>query len=155
MDSILLVFRSCSNFKVRISAANALLYLNDRQILGNHFIRLWISLLDSLSCSEQIDDFSEFQHHENMCRSICNTMCKLITLMTKEDLNQLEEVVMKYYDVCHSSFTKFLKSLLPDRLELVIEASNYVRQFVQSPALLSKEQKSTLELFQNLLVIPN
>ena len=153
MDSILLVFRNCSNFKVRISAANALLYLNHRQILGSHFSRLWLALLDSLATSEQIDDFSEFQHHETMCRSICNTMCKLITLMTKEDLSQLHEVIMKYYDVCSANFSKFLKSLLPEQLELVIEASNYVRLLKQSSGLLSS-QTTTLELFQDLLIIP-
>lgn len=153
MDSILLVFRNCSNFKVRISAANALLYLNHRQILGNHFNRLWIALLDSLATSEQIDDFNEFQHHETMCRSICNTICKLITLLTKEDLGQLNDVIMKYFDVCSANFSKFLKSLLPEQQHLVMEASNYVKLLEQSSGLLSS-QMSTLELFKDLLVIP-
>ena len=97
LDSLLMVFRSCPNFKVRISAANAMLNLNHRELLSNNYIRVWFTLLDSLANSEHIDDFSEFQHHETMCRQICNALCKLMTLMTKDDLSQLQEAVMKYY----------------------------------------------------------
>lgn len=92
-----MVFRSCPNFKVRISAANAVLNLKHRELLSNNYIKIWYTLLDSLANSENIDDFSEFQHHETMCRQICNAMCKLMTLMTKDDLSQLQEAVMKYY----------------------------------------------------------
>ncbi|EFX85475.1 hypothetical protein DAPPUDRAFT_314210 [Daphnia pulex] len=155
LDSLLMVFRSCPNFKVRISAANAMLNLNHRELLSNNYIRIWFTLLDSLANSEHIDDFSEFQHHETMCRQICNALCKLMTLMTKDDLSQLQEAVMKYYDVCSSQFGKFLKSLLPEQLELVIEASSYIRQLGQPIESLTQSQKSAVELFQELLVIPS
>ena len=155
LDSLLTVFRSCPNFKVRISAANAMLNLKQRELLSNYYIRIWFTLLDSLASSEHIDDFSEFQHHETMCRQICNALCKLITLMTKDDLSQLQEPVMKYYDVCSSHFCKFLKSLLPEQLELVMEASDYIRQLGLPTDSLTQSQKSAIELFQELLVIPN
>uniref|UniRef100_A0A0P6FSH6 HEAT repeat-containing protein 6 n=1 Tax=Daphnia magna TaxID=35525 RepID=A0A0P6FSH6_9CRUS len=97
VESLLIVFRSCANFKVRISAANAMLNVKHRELLSHHYIRIWFTLLDSLANSEHIDDFSEFQHHETMCRQICNALCKLMTLITKDDLSQLQEAVMKYY----------------------------------------------------------
>lgn len=74
--------------------------------------------------------------------------------MTKDDLGQLYEALMKYYDVFSSHFGKFLKSLLPDQLELVIEASGYVRQLGLPHGSLTATQKSTLELLQDLLIIP-
>ncbi|KAI9561255.1 hypothetical protein GHT06_012211 [Daphnia sinensis] len=154
IESLLIVFRSCANFKVRISAANAMLNVKHRELLSHHYIRIWFTLLDSLANSEHIDDFSEFQHHETMCRQICNALCKLITLITKDDLSQLQEAVMKYYDVFSAQFSKFLKSLLPEQLELVIEASEYMRQLGQPVGSLTQSQKSAVELFQELLIIP-
>lgn len=152
MDSLLLVFSSCGNFKVRISAANAMLHLNCRQLLSANYTRIWQVLLSCLASCEQIDDFSEFQHHETMCRQICNTLCRMMTLATKEDLSNLHEILIKYYDVCLVHFEKYSKSLLPDQLEMVLEASNYVKQAV-SPSLTSS-QRSALELFNELLRIP-
>uniref|UniRef100_A0A0P5G552 HEAT repeat-containing protein 6 n=4 Tax=Daphnia magna TaxID=35525 RepID=A0A0P5G552_9CRUS len=154
VESLLIVFRSCANFKVRISAANAMLNVKHRELLSHHYIRIWFTLLDSLANSEHIDDFSEFQHHETMCRQICNALCKLMTLITKDDLSQLQEAVMKYYDVFSAQFSKFLKSLLPEQLELVIEASEYIRQLGQPVGSLTQSQKSAVELFQELLIIP-
>jgi len=127
-----------------------MLHLNDRQLLSTNYIRIWISLLDTLATSEQILEFSEFQHHETMCRQICNTLCKLMTLMTKEDLSQLQDILMKYYDVCSEHFSKFLKSLLPDQLELVMEALNYIQQLGPDSSL-SASQQSTLNMFKELL----
>lgn len=74
-----------------------MLNVKHRELLSHHYIRIWFTLLDSLANSEHIDDFSEFQHHETMCRQICNALCKLMTLITKDDLSQLQEAVMKYY----------------------------------------------------------
>lgn len=132
-----------------------MLNLQSREMLSNFYIRMWLTLLDTLASSEHIDDFAEFQHHETMCRQICNALCKLMTLMKKDDINQLHEAVMKYYDICSSHFGKFLKSLLPEQLELVLEASNYLRQLVFQVDSLSQNQKSAVELFQELLIIPS
>lgn len=132
-----------------------MLNLQSREMLSNYYIRIWLTLLESLANSEHIDDFAEFQHHETMCRQICNALCKLISLMTKDDLSHLQEAVLKYHDVCSSHFGKFLKSLLPEQLELVIEASDYVKLLGQPVDLLSHSQKSAIELFQELLVIPS
>ena len=131
-----------------------MLNLQKRELLSNYYLRIWCALLESLGNSEQIEEFAEFQHHETMCRQICNTLCKLITLMSKEDLGLLQDPVMKYYDACSSHFGKFLKSLLPEQLELVIEASNYVRQFDLQNDSLTEGQKATVHLFQELLIIP-
>lgn len=155
LDCLLTVFRSCPNFKVRISAANAILHLRDRELMTNYYMRIWVALLDSLAASEQIEDFSEYQHQNTMCRQICNALCKLITLMTQDDLGQLHEAIMNYYDIFSSHFNQFLKSLLPEQLELVIEAANYVQQLGLSNSSLTYSQRSTIELLQELLVVPS
>lgn len=71
-------------------------------------------------------------------------------LMTKEDLSQLQDIVIKYYDICSEHFSKFLKSLLPDQLELVMEALNYIQQFGPDSSL-SASQQSTLTMLKELL----
>jgi len=58
-------------------------------------------------------------------------------------------------DVCSSHFGKFLKSLLPEQLEQVIEASNHIRQLGQPIGSLTRSQNSAVELFTELLVIPS
>ena len=63
-----------------------MLNLKHREL--NYYIRIWFTLFDSLTNSEHIiDDFSEFEHHETMCGPICNALCKLVSLMTKDDLS--------------------------------------------------------------------
>lgn len=64
-------------------------------------------------------------------------------------------IFIVFPDVCSSHFGKFLKSLLPEQLELVIEASSYIRQLGQPIESLTQSQKSAVELFQELLVIPS
>jgi hypothetical protein len=153
LDCLLQVFRSCPNYKVRISAASAMLHFNSRSLLSTHYIRIWSTLLESLASSEQIEDFAEYQHHERFEAQICNTLCKLVTLMTKEDLSSLNEILVKYYDVCAQCFEKFLKSLLPDQLELMLEASSYVQQ-LKVLGQHTPNQQSALDLVTELLKVP-
>ena len=141
------------NFKVRISAANALLHLHDRNILANYYFRLWGALLETLANSEHVDDFSEFLHHETMCKQICKTLCKLIVFITKDDLRQLNDIIIQHYDVCSAQFSIFLKSLLPDQLELVIEASNHLKH-IQQDVQLTANQNASLELLRQLIYLP-
>lgn len=153
LDSLLHVFRNCVNFKVRISAANALLYLPERDILANYYFRLWGALLETLTNSEHVDDFAEFQHHETMCKQICKSLSKLIALIAKDDLTQLYDIIMQHYDVCSAQFSTFLKSLLPDQVELVIEASNHLKH-IQQDEQLTSNQSASLQLLRELTCLP-
>ena len=54
------------NFKVRINAALALSVPSSREHYGSCYIITWIALLNGLDNSENMEDFSEYKHHDNL-----------------------------------------------------------------------------------------
>ena len=66
--ALLEALADCKNFKVRISAAVALASLSDRSKYGDvdMFIKVWVETLKALEKSEELTDFTEFKHKENL-----------------------------------------------------------------------------------------
>lgn len=54
------------NFKVRINAAAALAVPAQRSCLGEHYAAIWPALLAALEQSDQIADYNEYQHRDNL-----------------------------------------------------------------------------------------
>lgn len=54
------------NFKVRIHAALALSVPSSREQYGSFYIVTWIALLNGLDNSENMEDFSEYKHRDNL-----------------------------------------------------------------------------------------
>lgn len=54
------------NFKVRISAAVALSVPSSREHYGSCYIITWIALLNGLDNSQNMEDFSEYKHRDNL-----------------------------------------------------------------------------------------
>ena len=66
--ALLEALADCKNFKVRISAAVALTSLRIRSKYGNAdmFVKVWVETLKALEKSEELTDFTEFKHKENL-----------------------------------------------------------------------------------------
>lgn len=58
------------NFKVRISAASALSVPADRQQYGSCYISTWTALLNGLDNSQNMEDFNEYQHRDNLLNQV-------------------------------------------------------------------------------------
>lgn len=54
------------NFKVRINAALALAVPEKRTHYGHSYFDIWNALLNSLDNTQNIEDFSEFKHRDNL-----------------------------------------------------------------------------------------
>jgi hypothetical protein len=54
------------NFKVRISAALALSVPRSREQYGSCYISVWTALLNGLDNSQNMEDFSEYKHQDNL-----------------------------------------------------------------------------------------
>lgn len=54
------------NFKVRISAALALSSITSRSNYGDHYLPIWKALLRALENSENMEDFTEYKHRDNL-----------------------------------------------------------------------------------------
>lgn len=58
------------NFKVRISAATALAVPSNRQQYGSCYISTWTALLNGLDNSQNMEDFSEYQHRDSLLNQV-------------------------------------------------------------------------------------
>ena len=54
------------NFKVRINAALALSVPACRHYYSTYYISLWSALLNGLDNSQNMEDFSEYKHRDNL-----------------------------------------------------------------------------------------
>lgn len=61
------------NLKVRINAALALSSPSSRNHYGRFFIPVWIALLKALENSQNIDDFNEYKHRDNLMEQVGTT----------------------------------------------------------------------------------
>nr|CAD7394974.1 unnamed protein product [Timema cristinae] len=100
---------SFRNFKVRINAALALSMPATRQQYGSHFVHVWTALLDGLENSSTMEDFSEYRHHDNLIHQLCQSLSHLATLVRREDLTALHEVLVFRMDVLQQHMAKFSK----------------------------------------------
>lgn len=74
--ALLEALADCKNFKVRISAAVALTSLSLRSKYGNvdMFVKVWVETLKALEKSEELTDFTEFKHKENLQEQVMNLL---------------------------------------------------------------------------------
>lgn len=58
------------NFKVRINAAVALAAPRSREFYGEFFIGVWIAFMKALETSQNMDDFTEYQHRDHLVEQV-------------------------------------------------------------------------------------
>jgi HEAT repeat-containing protein 6 len=61
---------SSPNFKVRLSAAVALAAPATRKHFFTYYLMAWKALLEALSSADNIQDFKEFQHRDNLITQV-------------------------------------------------------------------------------------
>jgi len=99
--ALLQALGECKNFKVRISAAIALSSLNERSKYGNKetFNKVWMETLKALEKSEELTDFTEFKHKENLQEQTTVLLLHLISLATSEDIQLMQEMTKEHQDI--------------------------------------------------------
>lgn len=95
--ALLEALADCKNFKVRISAAVALTSLSDRSKYGNVdiFVKVWVETLKALEKSEELTDFTEFKHKENLQEQVMN--CKSSLQISRLLWNRFRSVTFYFY----------------------------------------------------------
>ncbi|KAL1517072.1 hypothetical protein ABEB36_000884 [Hypothenemus hampei] len=108
------------HFKVRIQAALALAAPVIRFHYGSYYIPIWEALLQALENSQHFDDLSEYKHRDNLVEQICLTLAHLTTLLTKEDLLSLENLINMHLETLKNHVQRTMELLVPEK------SSNFV-----------------------------
>lgn len=69
-NTLMELVMSFRNFKVRIKAAAALSCPSSREMYGQHFFEIWTSLLKALENTQNIEDFSEYNHRDHLVEQV-------------------------------------------------------------------------------------
>jgi hypothetical protein len=136
------------NFKVRINAAVALACPKKREFYRQFYQPIWISLVRGLETSQNMEDFNEYKHRDNLIEQICLTLGHLITLLTKDDLLPLKDSI--HSDHLSVQMRKVWERLLPERSTVLFDAHTYVSSLTNSPDL-NAEQKDILQFLADIL----
>jgi hypothetical protein len=136
------------NFKVRINAAVALACPKKREFYRQFYQPIWISLVRGLETSQNMEDFNEYKHRDNLIEQICLTLGHLITLLTKDDLLPLKDSI--HSDHLSVQMRKVWERLLPERSTVLFDARTYVSSLTNSSDL-NAEQKDILQFLADIL----
>lgn len=118
---------SFPNFKVRINAALALSCINTREGYHNYFVFVWEALLKALENTQNIEDFSEYNHQDHLVDQVCLTLGHLTTLIKPEDFALLKNCTYLYLDLLQHQMRKVLDRLLPEKSSVLLSAATHLR----------------------------
>lgn len=65
------IIMKCVNFKVRINGAAALAVPSQRAHYGRFYLTVWSALSVALYQANQLTDFNEYNHRDNLLDQVC------------------------------------------------------------------------------------
>jgi len=133
------------NFKVRINAALALSCPSNRDLYGPHFYIIWTSLLKALENTQNVDDFSEYNHRDHLVEQICLTMGHLTTLLTPNDLVHIQDNTLFHLDLLKLQMHRVLERLVPEKSTVLLSAATHLNGLILIKDL-NNEQKQTIKI---------
>ncbi len=77
LEALSNLITSCSNFKVRQAAANALTIISDRETYGDQYTKIWPSLVNAFENSQNLPDFSEYKHQRNLTDQVLSYLIEI------------------------------------------------------------------------------
>ncbi|CAB3359687.1 Hypothetical predicted protein [Cloeon dipterum] len=121
------------NFKVRISAAIALAAPRTRANYLGFYLTSWNALLEALSSADNVQDFKEFQHRDNLVDQICISICHLVSCLTAEDLSggmngSLIQLVMGSEENLVTQLQRVRLRVVPEKAQPFSNALDHVKR---------------------------
>lgn len=139
---------SFRNFKVRINAVVALASPNKREHYGSFYHSIFAGLIKALETAENIDDYNEHKHRDNLIEQICLTLGHLLLLLNTDDLNLLESCI--YSDHLKRKMRSVWERVLPEKSAVLSEACAYIAKLNEDLGL-TMEQKNILDCLNGIL----
>ncbi|KAK7070059.1 hypothetical protein SK128_021268 [Halocaridina rubra] len=141
---------SFKNYKVRIQACSALCGLRSREAYGAEYIGVWRVLLNGLDNAQNIIDYQEIRHRDELINQICQGICQIIAHMTLEDAGSLCDLLQLHQDMVDPLMKKAQLSLPPERTAHILFAQSRVEELLSSDAL-TEPQGQVLIILQYLI----
>ncbi|KAI4455968.1 malaria antigen-related [Holotrichia oblita] len=141
-DNLMNLVVGFKNFKVRISAALALSCVVSRRNYGEYYFSIWKALLRALENSENMEDYTEYKHRDNLVDQICLSIGHLATLLTSSDIHFLQDDIIFYCELLKCNVQKVYERVIPEKAGVLTAAEENLKTLSISD--LSSEQKDVL-----------
>ncbi|XP_050714863.1 HEAT repeat-containing protein 6-like [Eriocheir sinensis] len=137
---------SFKNYKVRIQACSALCSVGAREAYGTEYLSVWRALLRGLDNAQNIVDFQEIRHRDELINQISQGIWQLCSLLTLTDAGVLSELLHMHQDVASPLMQKAYLSLPPERSGHALQAQHCVEELLGCDALTESQQQALLIL---------
>ncbi|KRT79059.1 HEAT domain-containing protein [Oryctes borbonicus] len=139
LTSLIIGFK---NFKVRISAALALSCILSRKNYGEYYFSIWRALLRALENSENMEDFTEYKHRDNLVDQVCLSIGHLTTFLISADIHILQDDIAFYCELLKCNVQRVYERVIPEKAGCLTAAEEHLRTLPTGD--LSVEQKEVL-----------
>uniref|UniRef100_A0A1Q3FXF7 HEAT repeat-containing protein 6 n=1 Tax=Culex tarsalis TaxID=7177 RepID=A0A1Q3FXF7_CULTA len=136
-----------NNFKVRINSAAALAVVDNRAHYATHFVPIWTALLKALEQSDNLIDYNEYKHRDNLQEQLCLSLSHFLRLANRDDLPAMGQELLPLVDAVRANWDRVLNRILPEKSAQLIEANVRLREM--QPLLKSAEAKTAAEMILN------
>lgn len=116
------------NFKVRINASAALQKIESRYLYGNHFIPIWKSLILALERSDNLVDFNEYNHRDNLQEQLCLGFCHFLNLADTYNLYLMSGELQQRKDLIKSIWKRVLYRIIPERAVTLLSTATMLQE---------------------------
>ncbi|XP_055629394.1 HEAT repeat-containing protein 6 [Toxorhynchites rutilus septentrionalis] len=133
-----------NNFKVRINSAAALSVIENRSHYGGYFIEIWSSLLKALEQSDNLVDYNEYKHRDNLQEQLCLSLSHFLRLASREDLIAMSQELLPLFDAVKQNWDRVVNRILPEKSAKLIEANVKLKEL--EPTLRNGDARSAAEM---------
>lgn len=142
-----------SNFKVRINAAIAITNITDRSHFGVHYERFWISVLEAIEQSHNLENFHEYNHRDNLQDQLCLALSHIIGLATNDDLLILKKYLLLRVEIIHNTWKRVLNRMVPEKADPLLSCTVILLERRRHKEALSLEHKNAIEFLIKSLTV--
>ncbi|XP_058828789.1 HEAT repeat-containing protein 6 [Topomyia yanbarensis] len=136
-----------NNFKVRINSAAALSVVKNRPHYGTYFIQIWGSLLTALEQSDNLIDYNEYKHRDNLQEQLCLSLSHFLRLATRDDLLAMSNELLPLFDTVRQNWDRVINRILPEKAAKLFEAHVKLKEL--QPTVRNAETRGAVEMILN------
>lgn len=155
IETLLPIVENFPNFKVRISAAFALACAETRNIYGEKFQDICLTVVRALDTVHDVSEEEEAQHRSDLVDQLCLTFCHLLGLADLRDLESLNRELVENYsmDTLERSLRTVTLRISPEKATTIISVKLQIQETWKPNSKHSEYLEDTnciLNLFSNL-----